>query len=257
MSDVPQISVVGITGLPEIKEGDDLGSMIVRCAHRQNTPLAGGDILVVTQKIVSKAEGRLVDLKTITPSAFAVEFAGHSGKDARLVELVLRESRSVVRMDAERGIMITETKHGFVCANSGIDSSNVFGDDNVCLLPEDPDASAEGIRARIREHIDNPDVPVIISDTFGRAWREGHGNFAIGVSGMDPLRDYRGEIDVSGKVLRVTNIAVADELAGAAELVMAKIISVPVAIVRGYVYSGADNASIASLLRERSRDLFR
>ena len=133
MSDVPQISVVGITGLPEIKEGDDLGSMIVQCAHRQGTPLARGDILVVTQKVVSKAEGRLVDLNTITPSAFAAEFASHSGRDARLVELVLRESRSVVRMDAERGIMITETKHGFVCANSGIDSSNVFGEDNVCL----------------------------------------------------------------------------------------------------------------------------
>ena len=257
MNDVPQISIIGITGLPEIKSGDDLGSMIVRSAQRQDTPLESGDILVVTQKIVSKAEGRLVDLRTIEPSAFAVEFASHSGKDARLVELVLRESRSVVRMDAERGIMITETKHGFVCANSGIDSSNVFGDDNVCLLPEDPDASAEGIRIRIREHTDNTDLPVIVTDTFGRAWREGHGNFAIGVSGMEPLKDYRGEIDASGKLLRVTNIAVADELAGAAELVMAKVINVPVAIVRGYVYSAIDNASIAPLLRERSRDLFR
>ena len=257
MNDAPQISIIGITGLPEIKEGDDLGSMIVRFAQGQDTPLASGDILVVTQKIVSKAEGRLVDLRTIEPSAFAVEFASHSGRDARRVELVLRESRSVVRMDAERGIMITETKHGFVCANSGIDSSNVFGEDYVCLLPEDPDASAEGIRIRIRELIDSPDVPVIISDTFGRAWREGHGNFAIGVSGMDPLRDYRGEIDASGKLLRVTNIAVADELAGAAELVMAKVINVPVAIVRGYAYSAVDNASIAPMLRERSRDLFR
>ena len=199
----------------------------------------------------------LVDLNTIRPSAFAVEFASHSGKDARLVELVLRESRSVVRMDAERGIMITETKHGFVCANSGIDSSNVFGDDNVCLLPVDPDASAAAIRTRVRESTDGLGVPVIVSDTFGRAWREGHGNFAIGVSGMDPLRDYRGETDASGKVLKVTNIAVADELAGAAELVMAKVINVPVAIVRGYAYSCVDGASITSLLRERSRDLFR
>ena len=257
MSDVPRISVVGITGLPEIKKGDDLGSMIVRCALGQGTPLKIGDILVVTQKIVSKAEGRLVDLNTITPSAFATEFASHSGKDARLVELVLRESRSVVRMDAARGIMITETKHGFVCANSGIDSSNVFGGDNVCLLPVDSDASATEIRNRVREQTDGLEVPVIISDTFGRAWREGHGNFAIGISGMDPLRDYRGETDVSGKLLKVTNIAIADELAGATELVMAKVINVPVAIVRGYVYSGVSGASIAPLLRDRARDLFR
>ena len=210
---------------------------------------------MVTQKIVSKAEGRLVDLKTITPSAFAVEFAGHSGKDARLVELVLRESRSVVRMDAERGIMITETKHGFVCANAGIDSSNVGPEGTVCLLPEDPDASCRRIRDAIGKAT-GADVAVIISDTFGRPWREGHTNVAIGIAGMSPFVNYVGQKDSFGYELRVSTLCVADELAAAAELVQNKLDGVPVTIVRGYDYPRGEGSS-RDLIRPREMDLFR
>ena len=182
------------------------------CApQHQGTPLVNGDILVVTQKVVSKAEGRLVDLKDVTPSPFARQLAEDSGKDARLVELVLRESRSIVRMDLDRGIMITETKHGFVCANAGIDSSNVPGDDVVCLLPVDSDKSAQGIRKAIAALTGGPQIGVVLSDTFGRAGREGHTNFAIGVDGVEPMQDYRGPFDADGRMRKLTTIYVDDE----------------------------------------------
>jgi len=243
-------------GIPEIRAGDRLGEIIAAAGDRQGTPVESGDILVVTQKAVSKAEGRIVDLKDVEPSAFACELARESGRDARVVELVLRESRAIVRMDASRGIIITETKHGFVCANAGVDTSNVPGEDLVSLLPEDPDESAQRIREQIRGSRSGVEVAVIISDTFGRAWREGHVNFAIGVAGMSPFKDYRGTPDAYGRILRVTSIAIADELASAAELVTAKAASIPVAIVRGYLFSpGPDGAR--ALLRDRSRDLFR
>ncbi|MCI0438726.1 MAG: coenzyme F420-0:L-glutamate ligase [Chloroflexi bacterium] len=251
----PRIEVIGITGLPEIKPGHQLGEMIVDAARAQGTPLAHGDALVVTQKIVSKAEGRVVDLTAVEPSEFARQLAESSGKDARLVELVLRESRAIVRMDLGRGIIITETKHGFVCANSGIDTSNVPGETMVALLPNDPDASARRIREEVRRAA-GVTVAVIISDTFGRAWREGHANFAIGAAGINPLKDYKGTPDATGYILKVTNIAVADELAAAAELVTAKAINVPVAIVRGYEYATEpDGAKL--LVRDRAKDLFR
>jgi coenzyme F420-0:L-glutamate ligase/coenzyme F420-1:gamma-L-glutamate ligase len=253
---VPRIEVTGVTGIPEVRPGDQLGRMIVDAARNQETPVENGDVLIVTQKIVSKAENMLVDLNTIEPSRFARSFAEPTGKDARLVELVLRESRAIVRMDPDRGIIISETRHGFVCANAGIDASNIPGDDQVCLLPVNPDASAQAIREKIREETGGADVAVIISDTFGRAWREGHVNFAIGVAGINPILDYRGTIDASGKMLHVTSIAIADELASTAELVTAKSINVPVAIVRGYDYP-RDEYGTGILIRDRSRDFFR
>ena len=253
---VPRIQIIGVTGIPEIAAGDRLAPLIVEAAGRQGTPIQSGDILVVTQKIVSKAENRTRELREVEPSPFAVEFAQESDKDSRLVELVLRESRSVVRMDPGRGIMIMETKHGFVCANAGIDTSNVPGDTVVALLPEDPDRSAAGLREDVQQLLPGTTVAVIVSDTYGRAWREGHVNFAIGVAGINPMRDYRGTPDAFGKVLKVTNIAIADELAASAELVTAKASGVPVAIVRGYRYDREPDG-VRWLLRDRSRDLFR
>ena len=249
------VTIFGVTGIPEVRPGDRLGSLIARAANEQGSPLEEGDILVVTQKIVSKAEGRLVSLSTITPSEFAIQFAQHTGRDPRLVELVLRESKTIVRMDPDRGVIISETHHGFVCANAGIDQSNVPGDDVACLLPEDSDASARRISSEIREET-GLSIPLIISDTFGRAWREGHVNFAIGVAGMDPMTDYRGELDAQGREMHVTTIAVADELAAAAELVQFKAIGVPVSVARGYPYVPADTG-YASLMRDRDRDMFR
>ena len=257
MNHIPRLEVIGITGIPEITGGESLGNLIADAAHNQGTPLQNGDVLVVTQKIVSKAEHRLFDLNDIQPSPLAVNFAAETQKDARLVELILRESRGVVRMDSERGIIISETRHGFVCANAGIDNSNVPGDEIVCLLPEDSDRSARAIRQEIMQVTGGVDVAIVISDTFGRAWRDGHANIAIGVAGLNPVKDYRGTLDVNGVVLKVTTIAAADELAAAAELTMAKAIQVPVSIIRGYDYEPMEHATIAPLIRERSKDMFR
>ena len=249
------IQIFGITGIPEIQPGDRLGPTIVEAARAQGTSLASGDIVVVTQKVVSKAEGRLVKLSTVEPSEFAASFARAADRDPRLVELVLQESKSVVRMDPDRGVMISETHHGFVCANAGIDQSNIPGDDVVCLLPVDPDRSAQRIMSDIHAAT-GLETPVIISDTFGRAWREGHVNFAVGLAGMDPMMDYRGLPDAQGREMHVTTIAVADELAAAAELVQFKAIGIPVSIVRGYPYQKSEGSS-EQLVRERSRDMFR
>ena len=249
------IHVIGVTGIPEVSPGDDLGLLLAEASQRQGTSLETGDVLVVTQKIVSKAEGRVVDLQDVEPTDFAINLADWTNKDPRLVELVLRESQSLVRANLERGIIITETHHGFVCANAGIDTSNVPGETRVALLPEDPDGSARRIRDRVRA-VSGVDIAVIVSDTFGRAWREGHVNFAIGVAGMSPIKDYRGTPDADGVILKVTNIAVADELAAASELVTAKAINVPAAIVKGYEAPDGDETA-AGLLRGRGRDLFR
>lgn len=251
-----EVRLIGIAGLPEITPGSDLSSMIANAAASQGAPLEDGDVLVVTQKIVSKSEGRTIDLSDVEPSDFARRFASDAGRDPRLVEAVLRESASIVKMDSERGILITETRHGFVCANSGIDSSNVQGEDTVTLLPEDPDKSAARIMQRLKREFGLTDLAVIVTDTFGRAWREGHINFAIGVAGMDPFIDYRGQVDAQCKVMSVTKIAVADEIAAAAELVMGKVDQVPVAVVRGAKYVRSDG-NAKGLVRERGIDLFR
>lgn len=255
-SGIPRIEVIGVTGLPEVRPGARLGEAIAAACASQRTPLEDGDVLVVTQKIVSKAENMVVSLSTVEPSPFAERFAAECGRDPRLIELVLRENRAIVRMDPDRGILITETRHGFVCANAGIDASNVPGDDMVSLLPADPDESARRILGELREAAPGIEAAVVISDTFGRAWREGHVNFAIGVAGMEPFRDYRGSQDAVGKTLGVTRIAEVDEMAAAAELVMAKARSIPAAIVRGHRFTRGGGGS-GELIRPRSSDLFR
>ncbi len=248
----PELRIIGLGGLPDVKPGDDVAALICDAAERQGTPPAAGDLLIVTQKIVSKAEGRVVDLAEVEPGAEALRLAQETEKDPRLAELILRESRRIVRQVGP--VLITETRHGFVCANAGIDASNV-GEGFVALLPEDPDRSAMGIRDALRERI-GLEVPVIISDTFGRPWREGHTNVAVGVVGMEAFGDYVGQTDPYGHELRVSTLAVADELAAAAELVMGKLSGVPVAIVRGYEYpKGCGTAR--DLVRPSERDLFR
>ncbi|MFQ6019331.1 MAG: coenzyme F420-0:L-glutamate ligase, partial [Dehalococcoidia bacterium] len=219
----PEIRIIGIAGLPEIKLGDDLDALIVEAAA-QSTPIQDRDVVVVTQKVVSKAEGRIISLGQVQPSPRARRLAGETAKDPRLVELVLRESRRIVRRAAS--VLIAETRHGFICANGGVDASNVGGDERVSLLPEEPDASAEAIRRGIQERT-GKQVAVIISDTFGRPWREGQTNVAVGLAGMSAFLDYVGQADPHGQTLRVSSIAVADELAAAAELAMGKLSRLP------------------------------
>ena len=244
------LEVLPIEGIPEVRPGDDLAGLIARTAGEG---LRAGDVVVVTHKVVSKAEGRLIDLRTVEPSALAKGYAASYGKDARHIEVVLRESRRVVRMD--RGLIISETHHGFVCANAGVDASNVPGEDVVCLLPLDPDASAARLRERLATAAGS-DLAVVVSDSFGRAWREGITNVAIGVAGMEPLADYRGERDPHGFPLVASTLATADELAAAAELVMGKTAGIPVTVVRGYPYEPAAGTGRA-LIMPPERDLFR
>jgi coenzyme F420-0:L-glutamate ligase / coenzyme F420-1:gamma-L-glutamate ligase len=244
------LEVLGVEGFPEVRSGDDLSRMISGAVAEELRP---GDVLVVTHKIVSKAEGRLVDLRTVEPSALAKGYATSYGKDPRQIEVVLRESRRIIRMD--RGIVISETHHGFVCANAGVDASNVPGDDTVCLLPVDSDASAARLRDALAED-PGVEVAVVISDSFGRAWRHGITDVAIGVAGMDPVADYRGQRDPHGYPMEASVLAVADELAAAAELVMGKTDGIPLAIVRGYPYSPA-SGSARDLLMPPERDMFR
>ena len=240
--------VLPVEGIPEVRPGDDLAALVAEAAD-----VRADDIVVVTHKIVSKAEGRLVDLRTVEPSALAKAFAARHGKDPRQIEVVLRESRRIVRMD--RGLIISETHHGFVCANAGVDASNVPGDEVVCLLPVDPDASSARLRERLAQRAGS-DLAVIVSDSFGRPWRDGITNVAIGVAGMRSLVDYRGETDPHGFPLEASVLAVADELAGAAELVMGKTAGIPIAIVRGYPYERAAGTGRA-LIMPPERDLFR
>ena len=253
MSKVPELRITAITGLPEVTPTSDLVGLVIEGAERQDLRILDGDILVFTQKVVSKAEGQLVRLSEVKPSKLAEAFARDGNKDPRSVEVVLGQARRVVKMD--RGILITETEHGLVCAHAGVDASNVPDLDTVVLLPEDPDRSAAGLRSAIRERA-NADVAVIISDTFGRPWREGLTNVAIGVAGISPLVDYRGQHDPQGRSLNATVIAVADELAAAAELVMGKLDRIPVALVRGYSYQ-TNGGKGTDLVRSADKDLFR
>jgi len=247
------IQIIGLEEIPLIKKGDDIGAIILDTAQKQGMKLEEGDILVVTQKIVSKSEGRVLDLNKIVPSAFALRIAKQTGRDPRHVEVILRESKRIVKMQDQH--LIVETRHGFVCANGGVDKSNIEGEECVSILPVDPDESARRIRATIRR-LSGVDVAVIISDTFGRPWRMGHVNVAIGVSGMKPIIDYRGLRDMFNYVLTVTVMAVADEIASAAELVMNKSDGVPVAIVKGYPRRKEEGKGI-ELIRPAEIDLFR
>jgi coenzyme F420-0:L-glutamate ligase / coenzyme F420-1:gamma-L-glutamate ligase len=244
----PRYEVIGVEGIGEVRPGDGVARIVVEAAARQATPLRPGDLLVISQKIVSKSEGRLLRLSTVVPSAVAVSLAAGLGRAARLVEVILRESRRVVRMD--RGILVTETHHGWVCANAGVDQSNVDAD-MVALLPEDPDRSARALRDAFRTAAGG-DVGVIVA----RPWREGLVNIAIGVAGVAPLKSYLGECDPAGRPLQATVLALADELASAAEPVMGKLDRIPAAIVRGLPLASAEDGS-KPLLRDPARDLFR
>lgn len=249
-----RVEVIGVTGLPIIEEGDDIASLIVGSAAAQKTPLMDGDIVVVSHIIVSRAEGRTVDLRDVEPSRAAESFAAFTGKDPRLVEVVLGDARAVRRMAP--GVLITETKQGFVCANSGVDKSNVPGEEVVAMLPEDPDESARQIRERIRT-LSGREVAVIICDTHGRAHRDGEVNVAVGASGLDVIRDRRGEHDLFGYELKVKRTAVADELSSAAELVIGQADeAIPASIIRGYRYERSETSSARELVRPREKDLF-
>ena len=252
-----RIEAVAIAGLGEIVPGDDLPSLIAEAlaSSGEVLPLRDDDALVVTQKVVSKAEGAVVDLTRIEPRPEAVAFAEQWDRDPRQVEVVMREARRIVRM--ANGVIITETDHGFVCANGGVDASNVgpASGSVVTLLPRDPDGSAATIRVAIRDRLGH-DLPVIISDSFGRPWRFGIVDVAIGVSGLLPLEDLRGSPDADGRVMRSTIRAVADELASAAELVLGKTAGRPLALVRGARFQHGEGR-IADTLIPASMDLFR
>jgi len=251
---VTAIQIIGVDHIPEVRPGDDLVALIANGLRESDAILVDGDVVVVTHKIVSKSEGQLVDLTTIEPSALAVQWAEKYEKDARQIEVVLREAVRIVRM--ERGILIAETRHGFICANAGVDASNV-SPQMVCLLPVDPDRSAAHIRTGLCREFD-VDVGVVISDSFGRPWRNGIINVAIGVAGIPALADYRGQTDAAGYSLHVTVLAIADEIAAAAELIMNKLDARPVAIVRGYQFPiSAEPGAGRDLVMDPARDLFR
>jgi coenzyme F420-0:L-glutamate ligase/coenzyme F420-1:gamma-L-glutamate ligase len=237
-----RLEIVAISTLPEVRPGDDLATLIAAPDIDESV------IVAVAQKIVSKSEGAIVDLREIQPSALARSWAAEWSKDARLIELILSQSRRVVKMD--RGVVIAETQHGFVCANAGVDQSNVPGEDFATVLPIDPDASALRLRNSLRCGA------VIITDTFGRPWREGLVDVAIGVAGLDPLDDHRGRTDRHGRKLASTIIAIADQLAAAAGLVMRKATGCPVALIRGFEWQIAEGSARA-LLRKPEQDLFR
>ena len=247
------VSITPIAGLPPIQPGDDLPSLLLD-AIEQEQPLADGDILVVCQKVVSKAEGRLVDLATVTPSPFAEQLAAQTqGKDPRVVEVILRETTRIVRMG--NGNLIVETGPGWVCANAGVDESNSGGERIVVLLPLDPDASARRLVDAAKRRTGRT-IAAIVTDTFGRPWRQGLVDFALGVAGMPALLDLRGSTDLDGRVLHHTIPAQADALAAAAGLVMAKGAGIPAAVVRGYAFTPGDGSG-RELIRERQFDLFR
>jgi coenzyme F420-0:L-glutamate ligase / coenzyme F420-1:gamma-L-glutamate ligase len=246
------ISFTAIEGLPEVGPGDDLADLIATAAGE----LRDTDVVVIAHKVVSKSEGRIRRLAEVQPGSRALQLAGTLGKDPRHVQVILDESRAVLR--ASRGVLICVTHHGFVCANAGVDASNVPGDDTLIVLPCDPDASARNLRARIR-NLMNAAPAVLITDSFGRAWRHGQVDVAIGCAGLTPLADWRGRKDAVGRELRATWIAVADELAAAADLARTKDGALPVIVVRGADrhVSADDGPGAAAIIRPESQDLFR
>ena len=249
-----KVEVFPVENFPIVKEGDDLGELIHRAAKKQGTPIQEGDIIVVTHVVVSRAEGNIINLDDIVPSPTAKAMAKDMGKDPALIEVILRETKSIIRIGD--GHLITETKHGLICANAGVDRSNIPGERNVAPLPKDPDLSARRIRQRIKD-CTGKEVAVLISDTHGRALRSGQINVAVGVAGMKPIRDRRGETDLFGYTLRVKQTAVADELCSAAELVIGQASEgIPVALIRGYPYQKSEEASLNELLWPREKALF-
>jgi coenzyme F420-0:L-glutamate ligase/coenzyme F420-1:gamma-L-glutamate ligase len=249
-----RVEIVGLDEIPLIKEKDDLGRIINEAAEKQGTPIKDYDVIVIAQKIVSKAEGRVIALKDVEPSEFALKISKKSRKPAQLIELILRESRSILKM--VDGHIITQTNQGWIFANAGIDRSNVSGGDYVSLLPEDADVSALRIRKGI-ESLTGKSIAVIVSDTSGRPFRDGHTDLAIGSSGIFPLVDRRGEKDIFGYTMRVKKTAIIDVLSSAAELVIGQVSEkTPVAIIRGFKYNRSDDAKATMLLRPREKELF-
>ena len=253
MHKLSNVEIISILISNDIREGADIGNLILKSIKEKKESLKENDVIVITHKIISKSEGRTIDLTKIIPSEESKNISYRTGKDPKLVELIISQSNEIIKI--QRDIIITETKHGFVCANSGIDTSNVEKSNHVVLLPVDPDKSAREIRNYIKSRT-KTNVAVIISDTFGRPFRKGQVNVAIGVAGIDPIKSYIGKSDMYGNILRVTEIAIADEIASAAELVMGKSLRVPVTIVRGYEFSSSD-ASISKVTRAKKDDLFR
>ncbi|MDP9266679.1 MAG: coenzyme F420-0:L-glutamate ligase [Chloroflexota bacterium] len=248
-----RLEVIPVIGMPEVRPGDDLTRLLLAALHQHEETVLARDVVVVAQKVVSKSEGRLVRLVDVVPSERALSMAAESGKDPRALEVVLSESRAVLRW--ERGVLIAETRHGFVCANAGVDQSNAGAPGLVVLLPLDPDASAARLRDAIRAAT-GIDVAVVITDTFGRAWREGHVNVAIGAAGLPALERFAGRHDPEGYELKVTQIALADEIAAATELVMGKLDRRPAAVVRGLVLASSDDTA-RTYVRPRDKDMFR
>ncbi len=249
------IKIIAVENLPLIKERDNLAELISNAAQKQGTTLMENDIVVVTHVVVSKAEGNIIDLDKVMPSEKAKELAQQTNKDPALVEVILRETKDIVRIG--QNSIITETISGIICANAGIDRSNVSGDRNVVPLPKNPNVSAQNIREEIKR-LTGVTVAVIISDTHGRPLRLGEINVAVGVAGIKPIRDRRGEKDLFGYVLRIKQTAIADELSSAAELVIGQANEgIPVAIIRGYNYQTIEGATTTELIRAKEKDLFR
>lgn len=249
------IKIIAIENLPLIRKGDNLAQLICDAAEKQKTPLQDKDIIVITHVAVSKAEGNVINLDEVTPSKRAKEIAQKTNKDPAMVEVILQETKDIIRIG--QNSIITETKSGVICANAGVDRSNVSGDRNVVPLPKNPNASAQNIRQEIKR-LTGANVAVIVSDTHGRPFRMGEINVAVGVAGIKPIRDRRGEKDLFGYVLRIKQTAIADELSSAAELVIGQANEgIPAAIIRGYNYQTAENASATELTRPKEKDLFR
>jgi coenzyme F420-0:L-glutamate ligase/coenzyme F420-1:gamma-L-glutamate ligase len=250
------LTVTALEGIPEISPGDDLAALIAAAALAQGVTIASDDVIAIAHKVVSKAEGRIRHLAAVEPTPRATELADAIGKDSRHVQVVIDESREVLR--ASRGVLITVTHHGFVCANAGVDASNVPGDDALVLLPQDPDESARKLRARL-EPLLNATPGILITDSFGRAWRLGQVDIAIGCAGLTPLEDWRGRPDAVGRELKATWIAVADELAAAADLARTKDGSLPVVLIRGAGrhVTADDGPGAAAMIRPEAEDLFR
>lgn len=257
-NDNDTIQIIPLRLSADIRPNDELDALILRSLEQRQEQIFDNDVLVVAHKIVSKAEGRVVNLEHIKPSVESLKIAEEDGKDPRIMELILDESKEMIRHS--NGVIIVETRHGFICANAGVDQSNVEDSVNhAVLLPVDADASANKIRESLREKTAGKDFAVIITDTFGRPFREGQTNIAIGIAGIEPIKSYVGSADMYGKKLRVTEIAVVDEIASAAELVMGKLERVPVVIIRGYKYQKPkkESSTVSKLIRPKEKDLFR
>jgi coenzyme F420-0:L-glutamate ligase / coenzyme F420-1:gamma-L-glutamate ligase len=250
------LTITALEGLPEVAPGDDLAGLISTACHKATIELQTGDVLVIAHKVVSKSEGRLRTLADVQPTQKAIELAKNLGKDPRHIQVILDETREVLR--AERGVLICVTHQGFVCANAGVDASNVPGDETVVLLPSDPDESARGLRNRIEEQTGAMPA-IIITDSFGRAWRHGQVDIAIGCAGLQPIDDWRSRADATGRELKATAIAVADELAAAADLARTKDGSLPLVLIRGADrhVTADDGPGAAALIRPEAEDLFR